>query len=366
MEGSLDGPAEEPAAESAERRLADVASSRVRIDDIAAVVGLGRATVSRALNGRSEVSSATRDRVLHAAAELGYVPTAAAHALRTGRTRCLGLLLPSVRWPWIVDVLQGVTDRVAEAGYTLVLYSTAAGESAERDFVERALPSRPVDGLLLVVPPGMLGSIRDLARHGMPVVVLDDRGHRPDLPSVSSADADGGRIAARHLLGLGRRRIAVITGPMDFGCCQERLAGYRAALGEAGIPYDEQLVVRSDFRFDGGRAAIEQLDRSGQSYDAVFAMNDLMALGALTELGDRVPHDVSVVGFDDIEAASLTRPALTTVHQPLYELGETAVRMVLDAIDSTASRTAGAVRERVELPVRLVVRESCGSRGAAG
>lgn len=299
--------------------------------------------------------------MLAVAARMGYVPTAAAHALRTGRTRCLGLLVPSVRWPWVVDVLQGVADRVAEAGYALVLYSTEQGEAVERDFVERSLPSRPVDGLLLIVPPGMLSSVRELARHGMPVVVLDDRGHRPDLPCVASANVDGGRIATRHLLDLGRRRIAVLTGSMHFGCCQERLAGYREALREAGLPCVDDLVVSSDFTVEGGRVAIEELDRRRIEYDAVFAMNDLMAIGALSALDDRVPDAVSVVGFDDIDAARLTRPALTTIHQPLYEMGQTAVQMVLSAIEGDSPV------ENVELPVRLIVRDSCGgSRGAVG
>lgn len=328
---------------------------RTTIDDIARVSGLAKATVSRALNGRGEVHPSTRERILQTAEELGYVPQAAAHALRTGRSRCLGLLLPSVQWPWLVDVLQGVADAVSDAGYTLLLFSTAKGEQAEREFVTKVLPSRPMDGLLLIVPPGLIPSIRDLAAHGMPVVVVDDRGHPAGLPSVSSANREGARLAIRHLLGLGRRRIAVIAGPMDYGCCQDRLAGYREALVERGVAFDESLIVTANFRTTGGSSAVDELVARGVSFDAVFAMNDLMAIGAMNALGDRVPNEVAVVGFDDIDAAQLTRPQLTTVHQPLYEMGQTAVTMALEAIDGGGSEV-----QNVVLPTALVVRQSCG------
>jgi LacI family transcriptional regulator len=330
---------------------------RPTIDDIARASGLAKATVSRALNGRGEVHPSTRERVLRTASELGYVPQAAAHALRTGRSRCLGLLLPSVQWPWLVDVLQGVADAVSDAGYTLLLFSTAKGEQTEREFVTKVLPSRPMDGLLLIVPPGLIPSIRDLAAHGLPVVVVDDRGHPAELPSVSSANRQGASLATRHLLELGRRRIAVIAGPMEYGCCRDRLAGYTDALDEAGVEFDPSLVVDADFTAAGGTAALASLLSRDASVDAVFAMNDLMAIGALDLLDDRVPQDVSVVGFDDIAAAELTRPRLTTVHQPLYEMGQTAVALALEAIES------GVIAEQnVTLPTTLVVRESCGGR----
>jgi LacI family transcriptional regulator len=328
---------------------------RITIDDIARAAGLAKATVSRALNGRGEVHPSTRERVLQTASELGYVPQAAAHALRTGRSRCLGLLLPSVQWPWLVDVLQGVADAVSDAGYTLLLFSTAKGEQAEREFVTKVLPSRPMDGLLLIVPPGLIPSIRDLAAHGLPVVVVDDRGHPAELPSVSSANESGALLATRHLLQLGRRRIAVVAGPMSFGCCRDRLSGYRSALDDAGVPFDPSLVVTADFTTAGGRAAVAEL--VDDSYDAVFAMNDLMAIGALDVLGDRVPAEVSVVGFDDIAAAELTRPKLTTVRQPLYEMGQTAVALALEAIESGTSAA-----RNVTLPTTLVVRQSCGGQ----
>lgn len=330
---------------------------RTTIDDIARAAGLAKATVSRALNGRGEVHPTTRERVLQTASELGYVPQAAAHALRTGRSRCLGLLLPSVQWPWLVDVLQGVADAVSDAGYTLLLFSTAKGEQTEREFVTKVLPSRPMDGLLLIVPPGLIPSIRDLAAHGLPVVVVDDRGHPAGLPSVSSANHQGAVLATRHLLGLGRRRIAVVAGPMDYGCCGDRLSGYREALAEASVTYDPSLVVDADFTMAGGRAAVAALLARDPSIDAVFAMNDLMAIGALDVLGDRVPSEVSVVGFDDIAAAELTRPQLTTVHQPLYEMGQTAVSLALDAIEGGTT-----VQRNVTLPTRLVVRHSCGGQ----
>jgi LacI family transcriptional regulator len=189
----------------------------------------------------------------------------------------------------------------------------------------------------------------------MPVVVVDDRGHPAGLPSVSSANRQGAGLATRHLLELGRRRIAVVAGPMDYGCCRDRFEGYREALTEAGVELDPSLVVGADFTAAGGRAAVTELVERGVAFDAVFAMNDLMAIGALDVLGDRVPAEVSVVGFDDIAAAELTRPKLTTVRQPLYEMGQTAVSLALEAIEHGTT-----AEQNVTLPTTLIVRGSCG------
>jgi len=332
---------------------------RPTINDIARRAGLSKASVSRALNGKQDVDPETRKRVLALAAEMAYVPSASARALSNGRSACLGLLVPSLTWPWILEVLRGMAEEIEQSGYSLMLYTTASGAVAERDFMSQVVPGGAVDGLALVIPPGMLDSIGRLAKRGVPVVVIDDRGHHPEFPSVATTNVEGGRTAARHLVELGRRCVAMVNGPLDYGCNRERLEGYRSALQQAGLPYDPRLVASGDFTEGGGAATMAALLESAPRLDAIFAANDLMAFGAMRALRSarrRVPEDVAVVGFDDLPAAALTHPPLTTVRQPLYEMGRTAAAMVMSAARGEA------FQGRVELPTSLVVRESSGRR----
>lgn len=199
------------------------------------------------------------------------------------------------------------------------------------------MSAKSFDGLLVIEPEGTLDYITELHSAGLPVVLIDDRGHQPRFPSVATTDRAGGASAARHLLELGRRRPLVITGPTSFGCVQERLAGFTEAWSESAAPMAAQQVVHGDFTYEGGRHAIRStLDGAGADqeapFDAVFAHNDLSAAGALAELrahGLRVPQDVAVVGFDDVPLASQTDPPLTTVHQPLRGMGAAAARLLL-------------------------------------
>ena len=335
---------------------------RVTIDDIARQAGVTKTTVSRALNDRPDVSAGTRERISAIAARLGYVPSATAKVLRTGRSHSLGLAWPSFTWPGILSILRGVSDVVDELGYQLMLFPLTRGEEAERDLVFRVMPSLPMDGLILILPPGMLRYVGELVNRGVPVVLIDDRiEHRDrDFPSVGTTNLQGARDATDHLLRLGRRRIAMITGPMDQDVSRNRLRGHRLALEEAGLPLCPELVVPGNFEPESGRAAVATLLESGISFDALLASNDQMALAAnraLRAAGVCVPDDVALVGFDDTDAASFTIPALTTVHQPLYEMGAAAARTVVAAAE-------GREFERhIEVPTWLVVRESCGAAG---
>jgi LacI family transcriptional regulator len=333
---------------------------RVTIDDIARHAGVTKTTVSRALNDRPDVNPETRDRIAEIAERLGYVPSFTAKVLRTGRSHSLGLAWPSFTWPGILEILRGVSDVLDELGYQVTLFPLTRGEEAERDLVYRAMPSLQMDGLILILPPGMLRYVGELAGRGVPVVLIDDRvEHRDrDFPSVGTTNERGAADATRHLLELGRRRIAIVTGPMDQDVGRNRLRGYRQALEEAGVPYRPELVVEGTFEPDSGRAAVASLLSSGLSFDALFASNDEMALGALRALhaaGVRVPDDVALVGFDDVTAGSFTIPALTTVHQPLYEMGSAAARTVVAAAEGRD------IERHIEIPTRLVVRESCGA-----
>ena len=334
-------------------------SSRPTINDIAKRVGLSKASVSRALNGKQDVDPQTRKRVLKVAEQLGYVPSASARALSNGRSNCLGLLVPTLTWPWILEVLRGVAEEIERSGYSLILYTTAEGEASERAFMSEVVPAGAVDGLALVIPIGMLDYIERLAKGGLPVVVVDDRGHYPDLPTVATTNMEGGRSATHHLIEQGRQRIAMLNGPHDFGCNRERLEGYKSALKQAGLRFDPRRVADSDFKETGGASAMAGLLAADPKLDAVFAANDVMAFGAMRALrhaGRRVPDDVAVVGFDDLPGSAMTHPPLTTVHQPLYEMGRTAASMVMAAVRGES------IAPRVELPTTLVIRDSSGAR----
>lgn len=328
---------------------------RPTINDIATKAGLSKASVSRALNGKQDVDPETRQRIFKIAAQMGYVPSATARALSNGRSNCLGLLVPSLTWPWILEVLRGVAEEIERSGYSLMLYTTANGEDSERAFMSQVLPAGAVDGLALVIPPGMFEYIGELAKRGMPVVVIDDRGHHPEFPTVATTNFEGGRSATQHLIDLGRRRIAMLNGQLEFGCNIDRLEGYKSALEKASLAFEGRHTMTGYFTEESGSSGITRILEADPSIDAVFAANDLMAFGAMRALrmaGRRIPDDVAVVGFDDIPASAITHPPLTSVHQPLYEMGRTAAGMVMAAVRGES------IQDRVELPTSLVIRAS--------
>ncbi len=326
----------------------------ITIADVAARAGVSKTTVSRVLNGKGELDAATAARVRRVIDELGYVPSARAVGLARGRTQLVGMLVPSLVWPWMGDVLQGAVDVVESEGYGLLLFTCNRGDESMRQF-ETQVSAKSFDGLLVIEPEGTIDYIAALHDRGLPVVLIDDRGHQPGFPSVATTNRVGGAAAA-HLIALGRYRPVVITGDHLFGCTQERLAGFAEEYAGAGRPLDPALVLEGDFTFDNGRTAVKRLLDGGTRFDAVFAHNDLSAAGAmqaLRESGLRVPDDVAVVGFDDIPLAAHTDPPLTTIRQPLRQMGEAAARMLLSHFDGV-TLPAGPHT----IPTTLVVRGS--------
>jgi LacI family transcriptional regulator len=328
---------------------------RVTIADVARRAGVSKATVSRVLNAKADVDVLTARRIREVIEETGYVPSSRAVGLARGRTRTVGLLVPSLTWPWVGQVVQGVVDVLEPGGYGVLLYTCNRGDESLRHFVAQVSGSA-FDGLLVVEPEDTLDYIRQLHRKGLPVVLIDDRAHDPDFPSVATTNREGGADAGRHLTAAGRRRPAVVTGPIRFGCVHDRLAGFREAVAEAGVTLDERQVIVGDFTERSGRAAVAQLLESGIPFDSVFAHNDLSAAGvlrALRESGRRVPEDVAVIGFDDVPVARLTEPGLTTVRQPLREMGKAAAGLLLSHFEGIPMSSVPFV-----LPTTLVVRGS--------
>lgn len=322
---------------------------RVTIADVAREARVSKTTVSRVINTKSEVDRTTAARVRAVIAELGYVPSSGAVGLARGSSRTVGMLVPSLTWPWMGEVLQGVVDTVEAAGYGLLLFTCNRGADSVERFTSQ-VSARAFDGLLVVEPENTLDTIIGLHRKGLPVVLIDDRGQHPeDFPSVVTTNHEGGASAARHLLAGGRSKPLVVTGPAHFGCVRDRLAGFVELL-------PAEHVVVGEFTEASGRSAVERIIAEGGDFDSVFAQNDVSAAGALRALraaGRTVPDDIAVVGFDDIPMARHTEPPLTTVAQPARAMGETAARMLLGHLGGTP-----APDEPVVLRTDLVVRES--------
>lgn len=333
--------------------------ARATIGDIARRAGTSKATVSRVLNGKPDVDPETRRRIAEIVRELRYVPSSAATGLAHGRPNLIGMLVPSLAWAWVLEVIRGVADRLEASPFELVMFTTSSEERNEVIF-ERTLASGLTAGLVAIVPPGALAHISETHERGFPVALIDDRGDHPDLPSVVAANFEGAFQATAHLIELGHRRIAFVNGPTEYGCNQERRRGYEGALGAAGIQVDSYLIREADFARPGGRRAADYLLRRPEPPTAIFAANDLMAFGtidAAEALGRRVPRDVSIVGFDDIPEAQLTRPALTTVRQPLYDMGARAVDLLLAQVSGHE-----LPETRLVLPTELVSRETTSRR----
>ncbi|MFD6586485.1 LacI family DNA-binding transcriptional regulator [Streptomyces anulatus] len=313
---------------------------RVTIADVAREAGVSKTTVSRVINTKGEVDRSTAARVREVIAQLGYVPSSGAVGLARGSSRTVGMLVPSLTWPWMGELLQGVVDTVEAADYGLLLFTCNRGAESVQRFTSQ-VSARAFDGLVVVEPENTLGHLTELHRDGLPIVLIDDRGHHPEFPSVVTTNHEGGASAARHLRAAGRSRPLVLTGPQHFGCVRDRLDGFRSVL-------PTELVVEGDFTERGGRLAVEELLARGVAFDSVFAHNDISAAGVLRALraaGRRVP--------DDIPMAEHTEPPLTTVRQPTRRMGETAARMLLSHLGGTPVPDRPAV-----LPTELVVRHS--------
>ncbi|HEY3503822.1 MAG TPA: LacI family DNA-binding transcriptional regulator [Actinocatenispora sp.] len=321
------------------------------IREVAQAAGVSIATVSRALNGESRVSAATRARVTAAAERLGYLPNELARSLHAGSTRTIGLVVPDLTNPFFPELVQAAVALADERGHLVLLCPTADDrDTAYRTAV--ALRRKQVDGVILIGDRIGGARLAEVLR-GLPVVTVDREAHVPGADVILSAHREGGRLAVRHLVECGHRHIAHLAGPDTLRVSRDRLAGYSDALAEAGLP---EVVLAGDGldEADGYRLTGELLARHPEC-TAVFAANDMMAVGALSALrakGFDVPGDISVVGFDDIHLAGYLRPTLTTVRQDTALLGRRAAAALLDRIGTDAP----PIREVV--PVELFVRES--------
>jgi LacI family transcriptional regulator len=331
---------------------------RATIRDIADLAGVSIATVSRVLNDRPDVAPETRETVLQVVREQGFSTNRGARGLSSGRTGMIGLTLPLVADAYFGPMLSGAAEALYERDMRIVLAPTLHEHDREVSLLERLMRGT-TDGAILMLPEESEEELLMLQRQGFPFVVVDPREPPPDgIACVAAMHASGAKQATEHLLSLGHRRIGAIAGTPGWYATEERLAGFRAALAGHGILLDPELVVHSDWRIPRGTEAARQLLTLPNPPTAIFGFNDNVAIGALhmaRELGISVPDDLSVVGFDDTEQAVIVSPRLTSVRQPLAELGRMGVSLLVRLIEG---QRVDALR--VELATQLVVRESTG------
>jgi LacI family transcriptional regulator len=328
----------------------------VGITDVAHQAGVSITTVSHVLSGQRPVSAATTAKVQQVIAELGYEPNQLARGLRTQRTNTVALVIPDITNPFYPQIARGLQNILGPAGIQVLITSTDADPRAEDAAVQQMI-TRRVDGLAFAgyrIDPERVAPAADL---GIPVVLLGGRTPRPGIDVVSSDDVACGEIATAHLLTHGYRRIAFITGAEGSGATANRVLGYRRALRAADQRYSARLLARDDISREGGARAMTRLLALPQPPDAVLCTNDVVALGALDgakAAGLRVPQDVAVMGFDDIEIAALTTPPLTTVSIRPLEQGEAVGRLLLGRLEGSVARTA----QRILFDPAVVRRES--------
>jgi len=339
----------------------------VSIKDIAKAAGVSHSTVSRALSDSPLVSTETKERVQLLAQEMGYSPDAQARSLVEGRTRTIGVVVTTMTDPFIGGIVQAIETTAHDYGYSVILASS--NDSSEREIAAaETLQSKRVDGV--IVTSSRVGVLHQgrLERLGVPVVLINSLvQHRGRYTfSIGVDNRHGGFLATEHLLQQGHRRIAYVASPDDRSDSMERLAGYREALTGAGIDPDPSLLVQGTGRPGGGQRALPGLLALEDRPTAAFCYNDMTAIGlihAAHAAGLSLPQDLAVVGFDDIVFAQYVHPALTTVAQPVGELGKGAMEMVLSLLpDGNADPDASTDRT---LPGWLVVRDSSGAKRRA-
>jgi LacI family transcriptional regulator len=328
------------------------------IVEVARRAMVSTSTVSHVVNRTRFVSPAARARVEAAIEALGYRQNALARSLRCGQSHTLGLVVPDSANPFFAEMGRAIELAAFEAGFSVILCNTENDRDKEQLYLS-VLAKKQVDGIILIASDERSDSVKRLLSGWLPVVAMDRERLGLALDTVLADHRLGGRLAAQHLIGLGHRRIACITGPRRLSPSVQRLAGYRRALREADIPLDEALVVRGDFHAASGAAAARALMELSRPPTAVFACNDLMAMGVLSAAaatGRRLPADLAVVGYDDIELAPFTTPSLSTVAQPKREMGREIVRLLVNRMGDERLPP-----QRKVLPVALQIRESCGA-----
>jgi LacI family repressor for deo operon, udp, cdd, tsx, nupC, and nupG len=328
-----------------------------RIQDVARLADVSTATVSRALATPDRVSPEARARVLEAIARTGYVPNPAARSLRSQKTFMVLVVLPDLANTFFSKILHGIEETLFEAGYGMIISDLDGSPEKEAHFAAFTAAGR-VDGAILL-NGHLFGQSRDAkgppAKINIPLVALCEAIPNADIPQIEIDNRAAARRMTQHLARLGHRQIAYVSGPSENVLEHERFRGYREGLQEAGLSFDASMILPGDFTLESGVRAGQELVARAERPTAVFCTSDEMAIGVVRTLrsaGLRVPEDISVAGFDDIEFAAAAQPALTTIHQPRRELGQAAATVLIDLLQGRETE------KRIRLKTELVVRDS--------
>jgi LacI family transcriptional regulator len=334
----------------------DKKSGTPTIYDVAREAGVSYSTVSRTLSGFEFVKPSTREKVLRVVEKLGYVPNQQARSLAGGRSNLIGVLVPALSNSYSGEILRGIDEELSKSDYNLILYTTHRHSGKESTYVATIM-NGVAEGLLLVVPLTSNSYLDALRQQNFPYVLIDQSDTTEQSSTVNGANWQGAYEATQYLIKLGHRRIGFIAGLPGSSSAAERREGYAAALSEYGIPLCDELIAEGRFRTQGGYAAAQKLLTLTELPTAIFASNDLSAFGAIEAIrqsGLNIPGDISLIGFDDIPQAALVYPKLTTVRQPLNQMGREAVTLLLQQIENP---TLG--KRQVVLTTQLIIRDSC-------
>lgn len=330
----------------------------ITIKEIARLAEVSTATVSMILNKKDQnISPATREKILAIAEEHNYIPNSAARSLVTRKTNTLGLILPDITNPFFPEIARGAEDKASEARCSIILCNTDDNLRQEEKYI-KILTERMVDGIIFAHAADIEETLSGLSKSKLPVVLIDRDYRNENIKGRVVVDNESGSYSGvNHLIQRGYKKILYIGGQLITQTAKDRLAGYKKALIENGLKFNESYVKTGFYRSEWGYQAIDLFLREGIDFDAVFCGNDMIAFGAMKKLkekGIRIPEDVGVIGFDDIYVSSMMEPSLTTVKQPNYEMGYRAVELLLNVLENKTED----LNTKIVLNTELIVRNS--------
>ncbi|TDX51573.1 LacI family DNA-binding transcriptional regulator [Orenia marismortui] len=329
---------------------------KVTIKDIAKEAGVSTTTVSRVLNDKPDVSEATKKKIQKVIDKLGYNPNGIARGLVLQKTHTIGLIIPDISNPFFPEVAKGVEDRARELNYSVIFCNTDNDKEREKEAIA-LMKSKHVDGIILSLSISNKEELYKLEEKNFDVVQIDRKIPDSNYRAVVIDNTLGAYNATSHLVELGHTKIAHVTGDLEIQTSQDRLEGFKKAIDNFDLDYKEEWIIEGDFSKESGYQAMKKLLRLEDRPKAVFIANDLMAIGAyeaIFEMGLEIAEDISVVGYDDIEIASIIKPGLTTMTQPKYKLGQTAADILIAKIDSKED----VDDEDIILNPKLIIRDS--------
>ncbi len=335
---------------------------RMTMKDVADLAGVSKTTVSHVINETRFVEVSTRNKVLQAMKDLGYHPNTVARSLRSGETKTIGMIVPDSTNLFFADIARRIENYGYENGYSVILCNSDNNIDKQQNYID-TLISKQVDGVIFISSGESKADLQRLSESGIPIVVADRVVPLSLADVVLINNEEAGYIATKYLIDLGHRRIACITGSSELNPSMRRVEGYRRALSESEISVPEEYIVQGDFQFQSGELMMTKLMKLPQRPTAVFVLNDMMAIGAVSaarRLGVDVPDDVSIMGFDDIALSSLLHPSLSTMAQPTEEMARLAVELLIQKI---AHQDVDHENKKHVLNAVLIVRDSTKALG---